>query len=441
MKNVIIFIAMSLFIIACNDSANDNDNQIQENKQAVIEQQCPSMPAVVPMHAGKITQKFADTDNIESVRVLPGTNGASIAVASKAKVVYRTTLNGNKLNTSRILALTGVGDDDELTNSAAINSTDFVVTHTMIRRSGSSATAPIVDCVGEIIIYDGVNCKTHRIAVGPMPDSVAVSSDRRYIITADELDSVDSWGKCPVNASDTQGISIIDISNGYENARVVKQIKFTKNLIGPREPEYIAIASDNDSVLVTLQDSHEVAAFSLSQILAMTDDKLDESVTTIKQLPANPAGDNPWPDGVTSFNANGNIYFAIAGEWNDSIIIVDKTGETVANISITEKEVPTNYPCIDDNESPRYSPDSITSFTKDDKVYVAATLRFAGAVIIYDVTNPEAPVFERIESVGEEDGSGCSKDGSVVYPEGIQAGEGYIWTANEGESSVSVLKY
>lgn len=431
---------MAVILASCSESSGGGEEGLIERKEAVIEHSCPAASEVVSMKSNKITQKFSDTDNIESVRVLPGTGGAAIVVASKAKTVYRAALSGDKLSSQRVLSLSGVGEDDELTNSAAISSTDFVVTHTMILRSGASATSPIVDCKGEIIIYDGAACKTHRVEVGPMPDAVAVSPDRKYIITADELDSTATWGKCPVDATDRQGISIIDLTNGYETAHVAKQIKFTKSLLGPREPEYVAIASDNDTVCVTLQDSHEIAVFSLKKVLSMDGGTLDETAVTIRQLPANPAGDNPWPDGVTTFDVGTESYFAIAGEWNDSLIIVDKSGETVANIHVTEKEVPTEYPCVDDNESPRYSPDSITSFVQDDKVYIAATLRFAGAVIFYDVTTPSAPVFDRIVSVGEEDVKGCSKDGSIVYPEGVNAGDGYLWTANEGEDSTTVLK-
>ncbi len=385
--------------------------------------------------AAKVTVTFSKTDNIESVRTLSGGDKA-IVVASKSRTVYEAKLNGDKLETQRIFDEPTGDADEEFTNSAAINATDFAITHTKLTRSGSEIT----DCGGELILYDGVNKKTHRVEVGPMPDSVAVSPNQKYAITADERDSAtEAWGKCPV-VTEMPGISIVDLSQGYENAKVVKQIQFSKSVLGPREPEYIAIASDNDTVAVTLQDSHEVAVFSLSQILAKEGEVLNESETTIVQLPANPSGQNPWPDGITAFNAGGQIYFAIAGEWNDTIIVVDKTGKAVSNTSVTEQQVPTSFPCVDDNESPRYSPDSITSFEKNGKVYVAATLRFAGAVIVYDMTNPASPVFSHIESVGETDVSGCSKDGSTVYPEGISAGSGLIWTANEGENSVTVLR-
>ena len=189
-----------------------------------------------------------------------------------------------------------------------------------------------------------------------------------------------------------------------------------------------------------MQDSHEVAIFSIKAILNETGDTLEESVTKIVQLPPNPANQNPWPDGIVSFTLDNKIYFAIAGEWNDTIIIIDDSGNVISNTYITEKDVPTNFPCVEDTDSPRYSPDSITAYIHNNKQYIASTLKFAGAVIVYDVSDPAKPVMQFVEKVGEEDIQECTKKGSTVSPEGISAGSGYIWTANEKENSVTVIK-
>ena len=63
----------------------------------------------------------------------------------------------------------------------------------------------------------------------------------------------------------------------------------------------------------------------------------------------------------------------------------------------------------------------MTAFVLGGHTYVAATLRYAGAVIIYDVSNPAKPVFERIDRAGKGDlvGDGTCKgesEKSVVYP-------------------------
>lgn len=384
----------------------------------------------------KVTQIYSETDNVESVRAIVEKTDApsAILVSSKSRTVREITLNGDKIISDKEYRDETGKEDDEFTNSAVYSDGVYLLTKTILKREDDK----IVDCAGELYMTQADQPVT--IAVGPMPDAVAVTPDKKYAITADERDSeAEAWGKCPV-ASEMPSVTFVALAEDIANSKVVKSIEFTKNALGPREPEYVAVASDSETVAITLQDSHELAIVKISEIMAASGDVLDESVAHIVKLPANEAGANPWPDGVVSFNVGTKPYFAIAGEWNDTIIIVDAQGNIVSNTMVTEREVPTSYPCIEDNESPRYSPDSMTSFELGDKVYVAATLRFAGAVIIYDVTAPEKPVFAHIEPVGESDVTGCSKEGSKVYPEGISYGNGYIWTANEGENSVTVFK-
>ena len=176
---------------------------------------------------------------------------------------------------------------------------------------------------------------------------------------------------------------------------------------------------------------------------------VDESIAKFVNIPANAAGIKSWPDGIFAFDYDHKHYFAMAGEGSDSIIIIDDEGNIISNTQITEKEVPTNYPCLEADWFPgtKYSPDSVTVFTLDNKNYVAATLRYAGAVIIYNITDPAHPVFELITRAGEGDivGNGvCSEEYSKVYPEGIASGvfdnAAYIWVANEGNSSVTSIK-
>ena len=171
----------------------------------------------------------------------------------------------------------------------------------------------------------------------------------------------------------------------------------------------------------------------------------------IAKLPANADGSDAWPDGVTAFDIAGKHYFGIAGEASDSIIIVDENGVAVSNTRITEAMVPSDYPCLNDDDfaGVAYSPDSVTAFVLNQKTYLAATLRYAGAVIVFNVTNPASPEFELIMHAGAGDivGTGTCTDYSNmthVYPEGISSGvignTGYIFVANEGDDSVSAFK-
>jgi len=346
--------------------------------------------------------------------------------------------------------------ENEFTNSAVVDENMTLVTHTIVTKTGDKVT----NCEGEImsIAYDSSTQKTnaHAVEVGPMPDAIAVTPDKRYAISADEHDSTATWGKCPVGDGITPSVSILSLTDA-EGAKLekpvrVKKITFTVNSSKEsREPEYIAIASDNDTVAVTLQDSHEVALFSLKAVLDSEGD-LTENDVKIVELPKNPAGSKAWPDGVTAFDIEGKHYFAMAGEANDTIIIIDDKGNAVANPWITKREVPTEYPCLEDSGFPgvNYSPDSVTAFVLGGHTYVAATLRYAGAVIIYDVSNPAKPVFERIDRAGKGDlvGDGTCKgesEKSGVYPEGISSeviGDvAYVWVANEGDNTVTALKF
>ena len=411
-----------------------------------------------------ITQQFSG--DIESVRVVEGRSlPSAIAVASKTKTIRYLENDGTNLK-SYLRDLTVIyGDEDsELTNSAVYDEKFVFATLTDFTKNSEGKVTECSDGKLVLITNDELKYGFKAANIGPMPDAVAISPDKRYIITADEYDGVDAWGKCPIG-NGAPGLSIFDLDaildhGEYKKSldhissgelRYSKQIKFTHNALNlSREPEYIAIASDSDTVAVTLQDSYEVAIFKLSEIMAKPENILDESDIQFVDIPANSAGIKSWPDGIVAFDIGASHYFAMAGEGSDSIIIIDDKGTVVSNTEITEKEVPTNYPCLKDDDfaGTKYSPDSITAFELNSKTYVAATLRYAGAVIIYDVSTPSKPVFEMImrAGVGDVVGNGvCTKDNtSRVYPEGISSGKFgdavYIWVANEGDSSVSSIK-
>ena len=439
----VILCSFALSCVACDDSSS-GDNSSGGKVQPTLKL------------AGSITQQYSG--NIESVRVVPGrSNPSAVAVSSKTKTLHYLEIAGDKFNNYREeFVYSEENVENEFTNSAVVDENMTLVTHTIVTKTGDKVT----NCEGEImsIAYDSSTQKTnaHAVEVGPMPDAIAVTPDKRYAISADEHDSTATWGKCPVGDGITPSVSILSLTDA-EGAKLekpvrVKKITFTVNSSKEsREPEYIAIASDNDTVAVTLQDSHEVALFSLKAVLDSEGD-LTENDVKIVELPKNPAGSKAWPDGVTAFDIEGKHYFAMAGEANDTIIIIDDKGNAVANPWITKREVPTEYPCLEDSGFPgvNYSPDSVTAFVLGGHTYVAATLRYAGAVIIYDVSNPAKPVFERIDRAGKGDlvGDGTCKgesEKSGVYPEGISSeviGDvAYVWVANEGDNTVTALKF
>lgn len=458
-KALSILSVLLMFSGCSDDDTNTTNNGGQSNPSGTNNTDNPSTIIAAGTHlkvTSFINQQYSG--NIESVRPVEGRDlPSAVAVSSKSKTLHYLENNGTKLE-NYYLDYTGNADaaDDEYTNSAVFDADHTLITHTILVRDGSDKLS---DCRGELLIVNhnktnnGGDSSATKIEVGSMPDSVAITPDKKYAITADEHDSEEAWGKCTIGTIDPT-ISIIQLTDDSNQLlaepQLVKRIKFSRGKLGPREPEYIAVASDSDTVAVTLQDSHEVAVFSLKSVLAQTDDILPETAVTITELAKSDAGTNAWPDGIIAFDVNNAHYFAIAGESNDTITIVNAEGAAVSNPRITEREVPTSYPCLEADWFPnvKYSPDSITSFEIAGRVYVAATLRYAGAVIVYDVTNPAAPAFEFVMHAGQNDivGNGvCSEeDTSIVYPEGISSGKFgdavYLWVANEGDNSVSSIK-
>ncbi len=334
--------------------------------------------------------------------------------------------------------------ESELTSLAvAPDGTYAIATRTLISTDASGAQT---DCSGELVfigLEDGkLGEVLKRLPVGPMPDAVAISDDGKYAVSADERDGPDAWGKCLV-VGKTPSISVVDLSQGPAAASVRSRILMSEdvNVTGPREPEYVAISRDSNRVLVTLQDSHEVAVFDISR-LPEGEVSSDSDAVSIVKLPPNDLGAFPWPDGILRFeDAAGDEFFAIAGEWNDRLIVVDRDGAAVANKEISQSDMPSSFPRVIDSGSPLFSPDSLAGFSYGGRPYVAVTLRHAGAVAFYDMSDATAPAWRTAVKVGRDEQGGQDEDGSTVRPEGICAAQdgSYVLTANEAESSVSLI--
>lgn len=433
--------SLCLFVFsACSEDNNENDDSGNKPNNDI--------GSVLKLEsAGTLT--VGKDDNAEIIRALPGKSGA-ILISSKAHRITRLTFDAANGIAVAEQATKELAEDDEFTSGLLYDEHTMLVTHTILEKASDASDAAITGCGGEIVALSletgsAFGNEIARETVGAMPDAVGLSPDKKWAVSCDEHDSeAKAWGKCSVETI-LPSVTILDMAQGVDKMKAVAKIRFTENKLGPREPEYAAIASDNDTVMVTLQDSDEVAIFKISEVMAQSvgDNgiiELDESAVKIVALPTNEAQAQPWPDGIVSFDIGGKSYFVIAGEWNDTIITLDTEGNVVSNIQIKESEVPSNYPCVKNGSDPLYSPDSLAVFTKNGKTFVAATLRHAGAVIVYDYSTPASPKFSAIAKVGANDSTACSKDGSSVKPEGISSDGELIWVANEKESSVSVIR-
>ncbi len=421
-----LLVSLSLLVLACDNDEGAGNSAVYLKMQTLE------------------SQMISANSNAEIVRVVPET-GLILLLDSKKGQLFNYAWGDSKLkrgaDVTKLLA--EEEGENEITSAALVSGEVLAVTKTIISTDGSGKQ---LDCGGELLFVSIKLGKDFgkilgKVEVGPMPDAVAVTRDGKWAITADERDGPDAWGKCSV-AGKEPSISIVSLEGGVENAVVKSRISLSQNeKKQPREPEYVAIAHDDDSVAVTLQDSHEVAMFKISEVVAKGA-VVNESDIKIVALPANEQGAEPWPDGIEHIQVGGKPYYVIAGEWNDCLITLDAAGNVVSNVQIAPKHVPSQFPYADAANTPRYSPDSLFSFNIGENVYVAASLRHAGAAIVYQYNVPQKPNFAGIVKVGSKEEGKIDKDGSSVRPEGISgsASAGFLVTANEGEGSVSYIK-
>lgn len=387
------------------------------------------------------TLAFGAADNSEVVKMLPDGTRA-VLVASKAR---RVTLLGVAATGLTELGSAHLFPDD---------TTESELTHIDFDASGRFAavtrTRPVVeggavvDCRGSLVFVDvqagdGFGRVLAEIEVGPMPDAVDISDDGGWAVTADEVDFND--GKCPVQGV-TPSISVIEIPDGdpakaVVRARIRLESEPGENL---REPEHVVFAPDGDHVAVTLQDTHEVAFFRRSAVVGAPGELAEHGNAALRivRLPDRASGAEPWPDGISRFvDAAGIPHFIVAGEFNDTLHVLGLDGEHEAHIELGTADVPGDLPR--DEAPARFRPDSVSTFRHGGHVYGAFSLKNAGAVGIWLLDDVTDIRLAQIIKVGRDD-QGSADAPSTLGTEGIGASDGgYIVTANEDASSVSLI--
>ncbi|MDX9723771.1 MAG: hypothetical protein RBU37_23685 [Myxococcota bacterium] len=389
------------------------------------------------------TLKMGSADNAEVVRVFPS-GDAGLLVSSKARKLTRLAIATDALSVSREKTLfPNDPSESELTSLAiAPNGAWAALTRTFIEVDGAGAQ---VDCGGSVVLVDVSDSAQFgevlaEVPVGPMPDAVAISPNGEWMAVANERDGPDAWGKCEL-AGEQASLSLIELSGGPAQASESKRIVMVDGSTGPREPESVAIGADNDTVVSTLQDSHELAIFKRSDILQVG--QPSSADVSIVALPKNAIGAGPWPDGVGRIeDGAGNEFFAVAGEWNDTMTIVAADGSIVSSIDISERDLPGNLVRVVKAEYPLFSPDSVAFFRYGGTPFVALSLRHSGALVFYDVSDAAAPSYAGTVQVGEQELGKSDEDGSSIRPEGVGAAAdgAFLLSANEGESSVTLVR-
>ena len=153
----------------------------------------------------------------------------------------------------------------------------------VVAAAGATKTAP-----GVLFVMD-VNGKMRAglpsgLTVGALPDSVTISKDGKYAVSANEGEPSDYClvnGALPETSDPKGSISIVDLSAKVPTVKTVDFTAFAqrKNAIiyaggrifGPNasleqdiEPEYVAIADDNATAYVTLQENNAIATVDLA---------------------------------------------------------------------------------------------------------------------------------------------------------------------------------
>lgn len=380
------------------------------------------------------TLSFGADDNSEVIKVSPS-GDVAILVASKSRKVTLLDLSDHRLRT--VAEVTLFPDD----------TSESELTHIDLAPDGSFAaitrTLPITDADGEQtdcrgeLVFVSIATETFgevlsQVTVGAMPDAVDISPDGAWAVTADEVDAND--GKCTVQGV-VPSISILTLTDGPQHAEVALTLRMEseadKNL---REPEQVIFGEDSDRVVATLQDTHEVLSFSLSDVMA-------GAAPEIAKLPLRSDGAEPWPDGVVGFlDGEAQQHFMVAGEYNDTLYLLDSDGAPSTQIELNPAEFPSDLPRnLESWSLAPFRPDSLASFSFDHQVYIAASLKHSGAVGVWRVTDPDSIELTDVVKVGEHDPGGPDSE-STIGTEGIAAtSAGLILTANEEESSVSLV--
>ena len=204
---------------------------------------------------------------------------------------------------------------------------------------------------------------------GALPDMVTLSSDGQTILSANEGEPSSDY------ANDPEGsVTIVDISQGYVEKAVVKQVLFSAfnggesrhselnanvRTAGPTgtsvaqdlEPEYLALNSDNTKAYVALQENNAIAIIDIATARV-------DSIKGLGEKSWNVASDNKldasnkdnavgqfssyeqlvglyMPDTITSFSVDGASYIISANEGDGREYIYDSTQQTCIGIGHT----------------------------------------------------------------------------------------------------------
>tara|TARA_B100000131_G_scaffold138308_1_gene134672 strand:- start:2797 stop:4050 length:1254 start_codon:yes stop_codon:yes gene_type:complete len=266
--------------------------------------------------------------------------------------------------------------------------------------------------------------------LGYNPDAVDIAVDNEFVVVVNEFDYEDGVsGGC--DSLGFPGVSIYDISSGLGSGVLIKdmQINHTGTNGNLAEPEGVKIAPDGVTVYMTLQESNEMGWFSILN----PPDVLENKITF-----TNPEHE---PDGIW-VNSDGTVV-CTGGEYDGTIgiILINADGtpgaQYYANLS---DDLPSTWDWKDQRKG--IEPEEVIIVEEGGKSFVMATLQDAGAVVVYDITDPANPIWDSgaITELNDYTPFVDGSSESAGEPEGLAYKNGYVLVSNTEDPSVCLLK-
>lgn len=201
-------------------------------------------------------------------------------------------------------------------------------------------SAPAVDKTqpGTVAFYDKDGKYLNHMTVGSLPDMVTFSKDGKYLLVANEGEPNDDYTVNPEGS-----VSVIDVTSGpsHLSAQDIRTASFTKEhqmglrALGPNaedaylniEPEYIAVDNQSKYAYVTLQEVSAIAKIDIANASivdvkalpykdhSLVQNSMDTSDKDGKsELRRVPVLGLLQPDGIETYEYNGETYLVIANE-------------------------------------------------------------------------------------------------------------------------------
>ncbi|MDK9861213.1 choice-of-anchor I family protein [Staphylococcus equorum] len=192
---------------------------------------------------------------------------------------------------------------------------------------------------GHVVFYSDTGKYLNDLTVGSLPDMVTFTKDGTHLLVANEGEPSDDYKVNPegsVSIIDTSGVPA-ELNNSHVRTTPLTQEHMNESIreLGPNkseaylnlEPEYIVTDDSGKYAYVTIQESNAIAKLDIEngefvqvQGLPYKDHSLPENAIDpsdkdgIKELRPVPVLGMLQPDGIDSYEYNGETYLLIANE-------------------------------------------------------------------------------------------------------------------------------